>query len=315
MNLFQWSQNTPTGVFRNQKLSNKLYEAAISKTVFVRFAQLMEDYSKGAGETYDLARSANLAVPTNLGELTEDNSIPIDRNSMSKKQITIAEFGRGVQFTSKSKDLSRLNLPQMHRNELMKQMRLCMDQAAANAFKSAQVKYTPLTVGSGSFNTSGSFGTAAANLNFYHLERARDYAFGTLKVPGLNGEDDYCLITSWKGFRGLRDDPQFAKWNAPQNANVKFNGSMGKIENVEIVVTNNTDALSASKGTGGVLGESVLFGADAVAEIVAEQPELRMANTDFERKIAVAWYGMYAFDIIWDTGNVGEAKIIHIGSA
>lgn len=313
--MFQWSQDTPSGVFRNHSLSSKLYEASLQKTVFVRFADLDEQYGKGAGETHDLPRVANLSIPTNNGQLTEDNSIPIDRASMSKKQITVKEFGRGVEFTSKSRDLSKVDVPAMHRARLMNQMRLCMDGSAASAFKSAQLVYTPDTVASGTLNTAGSATTAAgSNMNFFHLEYIRDQLFGTYYAPGVSGDDDYIYITSWKGFRGLRQDPEFAKWNAPQNAEKKFNGSMGKIENIEVVVTNNASALSATKGTGSILGEGVLFGANAVAEIMADQPELRMQSIDFDRKVAIAWYGMYAFDIIWDTSNAGQARIIYVTS-
>jgi len=64
-----------------------------------------------------------------------------------------------------------------------------------------------------------------------------------------------------------------------------------------------------------VLGEGVVFGDDAVAIAEAMAPELRAAIPgDFGRSRAVAWYGILAFDIIWDTGTAGEAKIVHVGS-
>jgi len=44
-------------------------------------------------------------------------------------------------------------------------------------------------------------------------------------------------------------------------------------------------------------------------------PELRAAIPgDFGRSKAVAWYGILEFDIIWDTGNPGEARIVHVAS-
>jgi len=68
-------------------------------------------------------------------------------------------------------------------------------------------------------------------------------------------------------------------------------------------------------GLSSVLGEGVVFGADAVAMAEVATPELRAAiPQDFGRQRAVAWYGILAFDVIWDTGNAGQAKVLHVGS-
>ena len=50
-----------------------------------------------------------------------------------------------------------------------------------------------------------------------------------------------------------------------------------------------------------------------LAEAMA--PELRAAiPSDFGRSKAVAWYGILAFKLIWDTGNAGEARVVHVTS-
>jgi hypothetical protein len=65
-----------------------------------------------------------------------------------------------------------------------------------------------------------------------------------------------------------------------------------------------------------VLGEGVIFGADAVTMAVAVDPELRAEPPrDFGRQKAVAWYGILEFGQVWDTANPGEARIIHLASA
>jgi hypothetical protein len=59
----------------------------------------------------------------------------------------------------------------------------------------------------------------------------------------------------------------------------------------------------------------VVFGSDAVAMAEVMTPELRAAiPQDFGRSKAVAWYGNLGFGLIWDTGNAGEAKVVHVGS-
>ena len=91
---------------------------------------------------------------------------------------------------------------------------------------------------------------------------------------------------------------------------------MGRIENVRFIETNHSNALANNLGTGSVLGEGVVFGEDACAMAEAMTPELRAAVPgDFGRSKAVAWYGVLAFGLPYNTGNAGEAKTLHITSA
>ena len=82
-----------------------------------------------------------------------------------------------------------------------------------------------------------------------------------------------------------------------------------------VVLCANNSAALGKVGTGSVLGEGVVFGKDAVALAEVMSPELRAAIPgDFGRAKAVAWYGILQAGIIWDTGNAGQARIIHVGS-
>jgi len=111
-------------------------------------------------------------------------------------------------------------------------------------------------------------------------------------------------------------DPAWENWQKYTDPSKKFNSEVGRMENIRFVEINNTAALSGTLGTGGVLGEGVIFGEDAVSMAVAEDPELRAElPKDFGRSLAVAWYGILEFGIVWDTANAGEARIIHVTSA
>ena len=105
------------------------------------------------------------------------------------------------------------------------------------------------------------------------------------------------------GTNGISTDPQ-----------AKFNGEVGRIEGIRFIESNHANALG-KVGTSSVLGEGVVFGEDGVVMAEALTPELRAAMpTDFGRSKAVAWYGQLEFGLVWDTGNAGEARIIHVGS-
>jgi hypothetical protein len=110
-------------------------------------------------------------------------------------------------------------------------------------------------------------------------------------------------------------DPAWEDWHKYTDPSAKYNGEVGKIENIRFIEINNSGALNNSIGSGGVLGEGVIFGSDAVAMAVALDPELRAGiPQDFGRSQAVAWYAIADFGLVWDTANAGEAKVVHITS-
>lgn len=313
MTMFQWQFDAPSGVFKQHALSAKLYEAAVEETVFMDHVKPVSDFGKKMGENVTLKRVASIAEPTSAA-LLEGVRIPEDALTLSTKSITVGEIGRSVPFTSFAEDLSSLDLEGTVQGELKRQMKLVLDTLASAAFQNAKIKYAPTGVASANIATNGTFGAAAtANMNVYHAEEIRDYLYDTLQCPPAEG-DDYIGIFRTLGIRGLKRDPDWEEWHKYTDPSVKFNSEVGRIEQIRFVETNHANALG-KVGTSSVLGEGVVFGADAVAMAEALTPELRAAiPQDFGRQKAVAWYGILAFDIIWDTGNAGQARVVHVGS-
>jgi N4-gp56 family major capsid protein len=315
--MFTWSTDVPSGVSKNHELSDKLRSAAIAQTKFMQFVSTEPGYGKKKGESITITRVSNIAVPTNP-RLTEGQKIPEDTVALSTVAITVSEFGRSVPFTSLAQDLSKFDPKNIIQKELMKQMRLSLDGAAADAFTSTSVKVKAIPTGISALtmDTDGTASTAATvNLNVYHVEQIRDYMFTTLAIPGYAG-DDYIALVSTKAKRGVMSDPAWEDWKKYTDPSSKFNSELGRLENCRFIEVNNTSALSGSLGTGSVLGEAVFFGEDAIAMVVAEDPELRTEYAkDFGRQQAVAWYGILEFGCIWDTANAGEARIVHVTSS
>lgn len=314
---FSWTYDAPTGVYKNHDLSAQLRFAAIADAKFMQFVKPEPGYGRKQGESVTLTRVSVLTVPTS-GQITEGVRIPEDNLSISTKAITVSEWGRSVPYTSLSEDLSMFNVENIIQRTLKDQMKIVMDNAVATAFVSsdAKIKYVPTAPGAGTFYTNGSAGTSAlSNLNVFHVEEVRDYLYGTLKAPAYEG-DDYIAIVATKGKRGIISDPNWESWHKYTDPGAKYNGEIGRIENIRFIETNNFSALSNTKGTGSVLGEAVFFGADAVAMAVVQDPELRaMIPGDYGRSKGVAWYGIAQWGVIWDTANAGEARIVHVTSS
>ena len=310
---FTWTFDAPTGTYKNHALSSRLYEAAVENSVFMEHVQPVEGYGRNAGETVTLTRVRNITEPSNA-DLDEAVRIPEDEFDLSVQSITVKELGRAVPYTSLSLDFSKFDLENPIQRKLREQMRLVLDTKAATAFKNTQIKYVPDGSTSNTITTNGTAGaTASTNWNMWHVEEIRDYMFDTLHVPPLEG-GDYMAIVRTLGLRGLKRDDDWEQWHIYTNPQAKMNGEVGRIEGVRFIETNHANALGKT-GSSDVLGEGVVFGEDAVAMAEAMTPELRAAIPgDFGRSKAVAWYGILELDVIWDTGNAGEARIVHVTS-
>ena len=137
--------------------------------------------------------------------------------------------------------------------------------------------------------------------------------FDTLFVPPMEG-GDYAAIVRTLGLRGIKRDPDWENWHVYTDPAAKFNSEVGRLEHVRFQECNHNSALG-KVGTGSVLGEGVVFGEDNVALAEVATPELRAGMPDdFGRARAVAWYGILEFGLIHQTGNPGEARVVHIGS-
>lgn len=314
---FSWQPDVADGVLKNHTLSAKLRDAAIAGTKFVQFCDVEPGYGRKKGEAITITRIRNIAEPTSA-KIGERDRIPIDTYAQSSVTITVTEYGRGVEYTHKSELLLHYEPQDRIQRKLRQQLSLVLDTAAAVAFKTAKVTFAPTSLTAGTFETSGTPAvTATVNLTVAHVKTIRDYMSDTIHIPGHNGTDQFICLASTKALRGIKNDPEWMSWRQYADPEMAFfRGEVGMIENIRFIEVNHTQALANNKGTGGVLGEAVFFGDDAVAMAVVEDPELRAAIPgDFGRQKAVAWYGVLEFGLVWDTANDGEARVIRLTSA
>lgn len=312
---FTWTFDAPAGVYKSHAMSEQLRYAAIAETKFMQFVTPEAGYGKKRGESVTITRISKLTVPTS-GVLVENIDIPEDVLTLTTVSITVVEWGRSVPYTSLSTDLSEFNMENIVQRALKDQMKVVLDNAAAAAFKTAQVKATMTGIATVNFDTGGTVTqTATANLNMYGLEQVRDYMYSTLLVPPFEGDDYICLVST-KAKRGVMNDPAWEPWHRYTDPEAKYNSEIGRMENVRFIEINNTGALSANPGASQTAqGEAVFFGADAVAMAIAEDPELRARiPADYGRSRGVAWYGILQFGLVWNTANAGEARVIHLTS-
>ena len=317
---FTWTSDVTTGVLKNHALSNESMKVAAREFKFVPFTTKESSFGKGKGESLTLPYYKPLAQPTSA-LLEEETRIPIDVLTMGTQSITIAEWGRAVEFTDLAKQLSKFDPKSAAQEGLIDQMAEGMDNAAAAAFTGtdAKVIFIPTSLTGGTWDTDGTASTTATvNLTKHHISVIRDYMVKDLHVPFYDGEH-YISLASTKALRGLRDDKVLEAWNLYlRKGDFLYKGEIGQVESVRFVEVTNDSALSNGVGTGSALGEAVVFGKKAVARIEAEYPHLRAQpnyDADFGRRHAVAWYGTVAFGVYFPTATDREARIVRITSA
>lgn len=316
MSTHSWTYDAPSGVYKDHALSADIRMASIAQTRFVQFTTTEGGYGKASGQSVTVTRVSNVSVPTD-DSLVELERIPEDTFSLSTQSITVVERGRAIPYSSLSTDLAHFNIENAIQKKLRDQLSLRFDKVASNAFKEGMIKAIPDGTASLVFDTDGTASTTAlANLNQYHVEQIRDYMFSTLNMMPYSDGDFMCLAST-KALRGIKRDPNWEKWKVYTEPEAKAMGEVGRIESVRFVEVNNTSSLSASLGSGGILGEAVFFGEDPVVMANALDPELRAKESgDYGRSKGVAWYGIYGFGQIWkDSANAGEARVVHLTSA
>lgn len=310
-----WVSDGPSGVYKNHDLSARIRMASIKESKFMQFVKPEEGYGKKKGESVTITRVSNVTVPSD-DTLAELDAIPEDSLSLSTQAITVSERGRAIPYSSLSLDLSHFDLENAIQKKLKDQLKLRMDISAATAFKAGKILAIPTGISATTFETDGAASnTAASNLNMYHVESIRDYMFSTLNIAPYM-DDDYVCIMITQAKRGLMRDPAWVDWKKYTDPAAKFNGEVGRVENIRFIETNHTSALADGLGTGDVMGEAVFFGEDPVAMGVVDDPHLRAKESeDYGRSKGVAWYGIYGFAQIWsDSANAGEARVVYMTS-
>lgn len=305
-----WVWDAPTGTFKNHALSKKIRQEAIADVQFMKFLRPEPGYGKHKGESITITRILSLPL---AGRVSETDRLPSGRPAIQTKSVTVSQWGFKIPMTQFELDLAHFNMLNPFQQALRDQMSLTMDVMGADALKTTPYKYIP-TVAGGTFDTDGTPSTTAdKNLGVSDLRKLWDEMKGTLKVPTFrNGQ--YIGILSTRAARGIKNDPEYKDWLAPQTSKPLLTGQLpAAVENFALFETNHTDALADLVGTSVTTGEAVFFGADAGFTIEAQTPELRAGiPEELGTFREVGWVGTLEAGLTWEVA--AQARVIHLTS-
>lgn len=304
-----WADAPTTGAYQSHTVA-PIFKQAAADTYFL---PLCVRRSISSGDEITVPLGGLLDEPSNSA-LDESTSIPLDKLTITAKTIGMTERGRGVVWTKKAATRSPIDLVELHRDRLAKQMALDMDSLACDAFQTAQLKYQANGAASYALATGGSATTAAtSNPNFWHIRKMRDLAYGTYFMPKRsNGK--YTFVTTVNGKRGILMDPEFLAIHAPTGSSIFEQSRVGTIEDVEIVEVNH--GLDNGMGSNNDIGEGLFIADEAVYYAVLSMPSIHYdATEDFGRFVKLAWFGDYGFGTSTDSNAAGYARILHFTSS
>lgn len=308
-----WTADTPAGPFRNNFLSEQLYEASFEKAEVILWVEPVEGAGKKRGDTVNLFTMTGPAE-TDDGALAENIRIPETATPISAASFLIREFGKAVTWTNVWDDWAKYDLPSFVKKRLRENMRLTLDRSAGAAFKTASICYTPTGAATATIDLAGApTVAAAAPVGVTHLQLIRDYMYGTLKAPYFGNGDAYVGIFNWAATRAIRTDPLFKEYYVLGHPEKLQRGEIGTVDNIKIVETNHDTVLQTVVVGAVTFGQGFVFGDEAVAFAEAQTPELRMKIADdYGRSLGCAWYGQLGFGQFHPVSNPREARIVRV---
>src|SRR5215813_5509612 len=138
-----WSQDTPTGPFRNNFLSEQLYEASFEKAEVIQWVEPVDGFGKKKGDTVNLFTMTGPPESPTKGILQENIRIPETAVGITGTSFLILEFGEAVTWTNIWDDFAKYDLPAFVKKRLREIMKLTLDVSAGDGFKKGLITMTP----------------------------------------------------------------------------------------------------------------------------------------------------------------------------
>lgn len=304
-----WVWDAPSGTYKDHALSTEIRREAVADTIVMKFLRPEPGYGKGKGQSITITRILQLPI---AGRVSEMDRLPSGRPAIQTKSVTVSEWGYKIPVTEFEKNLTHFDIMNPFQAALRDQMAITMDKMSADALKLTPYKFIAATAGS-VFDTDGTPSTLSdKNLDVGDLRLIRD-ELRKLKAPPFKG-GKFVGLLSTRAARGLKNDPEYKDWNAPNNGELLMGSRLKDIEDIMLYETNHTGALADLVGASTVCGEALFFGADPGFLAVVDNPELRTGlPDDLGRFRETGWVGTIEAGLSWEIA--AQARVIHVSSS
>lgn len=251
---------------------------------------------KGKGDTFHWNIYSDVA--TQGTTLVETTVMPETNYTITQGTMTITEYGNSVPYTGKLDDLSEQPVKEVISKVLKNDAKKAFDTAAYAQFNATPLRAIPTNgtdTGAITLYTNGTVtGTNNVALGKEHVKAIVDLMKERNIPPYVN--DDYIAIGHPSTFRALKNDLETIHQYTDAGFQLIINGEIGRYENTRFVEQTN---IAKAGWTNSKSNQAFFFGADTVAEGVAQSEEMRgKIPGDFGRDRGIAWYYIGGFGLV-----------------
>jgi N4-gp56 family major capsid protein len=311
-----WSTSTLGGNWAVPYLTERLRHIAQPYFKLRQFIDVKEQVGKKRGDTWNFDKVGNVA--TQGGTLVETTTIPETNYVTNQGTGVITEYGNSVPYTQKLDALGQFDIDSVTEMKLRDDQVKVLESAAGAQFAATDYIAVMSATNSVIFTTNGTAtATATADLTAANTRSVVDFMLKR-NIPFYDGQS-YVCVASVSAMSGMHADSGTGGWvdiskYTGEFAKNIFSGEVGTFYKTRFVME--TGYLSNTIGSGSTHGQAVFFGADAVYEGVCIPEEIRMkVPQDFGRDMAMAWYALLGFQIVWSFSVDAEQHIVFVTSA
>jgi len=297
-------------------MSHRIRMVNIAQTVFRSQARAEDRFGAHAGQSVTIEKYQKL--DKNDGAIPELTALQVSSPQITERNITINEYGGGVVYTRKAKNISEYMLDEKLNRLIEVNTTESMDVVAGNEYRTSDVFWIPTgTAGAetGTLDTDGTASTAATrNIS------AQDFRLlaAHLKSNNISKYDGsrYLAICNPFATSALFTDPganslmEQYKYDMPE---VLIKGELGASWGFRFV--EETNVLQSTLNNTTYNGEVIVIGEDAVAEALVEPEKIEVDAWNFKRFFGIAWGCMTGFGKVWTYSTDNNFQIVRFWSS
>lgn len=311
-----WSTGTLGGNWAAPYLTERIRHVAQPMFKLRQFVDVKEAVGKKRGDTWLFDKAGNVA--TQGGTLVETTTIPETNYVTNQGTGVITEYGNAVPYTQKLDALGQFDIDAVTEQKLRDDQVKVLESAAGTQFTLTDYYAVCSSGSSVIFTTNGTAtATATADLTAANTRAIVDYMLKK-NIPLYDGMN-YVCVASVSALSGMHADTGTGGWQdiskyTGEFAKNIFNGEVGNFYRTRFIME--TGFLNNAIGSGATHGQAVFTGADNVYEAVSIPEEIRVnVPKDFGRDLAMAWYALLGFKIVWSYATDTEQHIVFVTSA
>lgn len=297
-------------------MSHRIRMNNMADTVFRSQARAEDRFGAHAGQSVTIEKYKKL--DQNSSSIPELTAMQVSSPQINEKNITVAEYGGGVVYTRKAKNIAEYMLDEKLQRLIEINATESMDTVAGTEYQTSDVFWTPTgSVGSetGKLDTDGTVSTAATRSVSAQDFRLLTAYLKSNKISKYDGSRWLAILSPFAESAlftdtGANSVLEQYKYDMPE---VLIKGELGATWGFRFVTENNV--LNQTLGTQtGKEGEIIVIGDDAVAEALVEPETVKVDQWNFERFFGIAWMCTTGFGKVWTYSTDDNFQIVRFWS-